>query len=1413
MKSLKRRLTWSISCWLFLWLVSQLNAQVASLSTTSVNFGGQAVGTTSSTRTVRLTNTGTASLVISSITPPSAPFVESNDCPSSLAQNTSCRISVTFSPSTIGAFSGSISISDNASGSPQTINLSGTGVQPVTLSPSNMSFGKITLGSSSAARTVTLRNVQNVPLTITSISTSANFSQTNACPTSPSTLAAGATCAINIVFTPSSLGAVSGTLTVVHNAFGSPATATLSGTGTNPLTLAPSSLTFAAQNIGTTSGSKTIQVTNAQPTALSISSIQTTGDFSESSSCPIAPQTLAAGGSCNIAVKFSPSAAGTRTGQLLINDSAVISPQTAALTGTGVAVLQSISVSPATATIAVGQTQQFVATGSYNDGSQKNISSSARWTSSRSSVATVNASGVATGVSNGTVTISATMSGITGTASLTVGGVAPPVISSFNAGASTITAGNSTTLTAVFSGGTGTINNGVGAVASSTPVTVTPATTTTYTLTVTNSAGSVSATATVTVVPAPAISSFTAAASTITAGNSTTLTAVFSGGTGSVNNGVGAVVSGTPVTVTPAATATYTLTVTNSAGTSVSASVTVTVVPAPTITSFTAGATNITPGNSSSLTAVFSGGNGSVNNGVGAVTSGTPVTVTPAATTTYTLTVTNAAGTSVTSTVTVNVVGGLFSNGSSLDVVAHSATLLNNGSVLIAGGVTSGDGANPNGYVVNPQLYDPAAGTFTNTGSMVTARSSHSATLLNSGVVLIAGGSDTSANLIAGGELYDPVAGIFSPTTGNLNVPRINHTATVLRDGTVLIAGGTPGSFGSATDSAEIYDPVAGTFTPTASTMTTARWSHTATLLSNGTVLIAGGVDGHFNTLSSAEIYDPVAQTFTAITTPMNAARSSYTATLLNDGTVLMAGCDNSASASAELYTSTGRTTGTFTSTGSMSTGRCFANATLLNNGTVLIAGGYSASSAFLTSAEVYDPNSGAFIPTGSLNTARYQSTSTRLNNGNVLVVGGWTNNQPPSNPTISELYQPVAQTPLNLASIAVTPSYQVITLGSTQRFIAMGTFNTNNVTSVQQLSSVTWSSTDVSGSNVAQISNDATNPGVALALSQGTATITACAGAICGSATLAVGTLNYYQVSSSSSPNPRCCVGMAFDPATNSTVMFGGVEGYYSALGDTWTLDVAGGGGWSQLSPANSPTAREGPAMAYDAATGTVVLFGGTTGLFGTGGVDLNDTWIWDGTAWTQVFPPISPPGRRFDGQGMAYDAISGNVILFGGAVQGNTVLGDTWAWNGTAQTWTQLSPATSPSPRAFAGMSSGGATGGIVLFGGGDYTQNLGDTWVWNGSNWQQRSPSTSPPARSGLSMVFDDSISKVVLFGGYQLDDTWTWDGNNWTQLVPASTPPDRYSYGMDYDGAAHAVVLFGGFSSAPIRGDTWKLSVAP
>ena len=227
----------------------------------------------------------------------------------------------------------------------------------------------------------------------------------------------------------------------------------------------------------------------------------------------------------------------------------------------------------------------------------------------------------------------------------------------------------------------------------------------------------------------------------------------------------------------------------------------------------------------------------------------------------------------------------------------HTATLLPNGKVLIAGGSSSL-------ALASAEVYDPGTGTFAATGSMTVARESHTATLLADGTVLIAGGvsGGVYTDALASAELYDPSAGAFA-ATGSMTAGRVNHTATLLSNGKTLMVGGAGGG-SAALASAETYDPSAGTFA-TAQRPNAARTDHIATLLRNGTVLIAGG-DYEFGALASAEVYDPDTGTFT-VTRSLTVARMLFTATLLPSGAVLIAsGDDGSAGAiaSAELFLS-----------------------------------------------------------------------------------------------------------------------------------------------------------------------------------------------------------------------------------------------------------------------------------------------------------------------------------------------------------------------------------------------------------------------------------------------------------------------------------------------------------------------------
>ena len=323
---------------------------------------------------------------------------------------------------------------------------------------------------------------------------------------------------------------------------------------------------------------------------------------------------------------------------------------------------------------------------------------------------------------------------------------------------------------------------------------------------------------------------------------------------------------------------------------------------------------------------------------------------------------------------------GFRSTGSMRDVrTLHSATRLDTGAVLIVGGSDGTKGLD------TAELYDRAAGTFTATPSAAGGRYLHSATLLNNGRVLIVGGLfDTADEPVATAEVFNPVTGRFT-STGNLRVARYGHTATLLDNGDVLIAGGF-GSGRAALATAEIYAVATGQFRSVGD-MTVARGAHSATLLANGDVLIAGGIAaGQGSALATAELYDVARDRFRQ-TDSLLEARAHHAAVRLANGNVLIAGgIVANAAATAEIYDAA---TGTFTATAAMRTAHSAPTLTRLDDGLVLLIGGGDAASNLLRAAELYDPDGATFASTGSMATARDGHTATLLGNGEVLVTGG----------------------------------------------------------------------------------------------------------------------------------------------------------------------------------------------------------------------------------------------------------------------------------------------------------------------------------------------------------------------------------------------------------------------------------------
>ena len=281
-------------------------------------------------------------------------------------------------------------------------------------------------------------------------------------------------------------------------------------------------------------------------------------------------------------------------------------------------------------------------------------------------------------------------------------------------------------------------------------------------------------------------------------------------------------------------------------------------------------------------------------------------------------------------------------------------------------------------------------GTLNATQRMSAQRASHTATLLNNGKVLIGGGFVGEENILASVEIFDPQTNGFLRAE-NMRVQRSSHTATLLPNGKVLIAGGFNGNY---LDSAEIYDSATGKFTSTPK-MTMARSGHVAVLLNNGKVLLAGGIGTDWTFLDSAEIYDPASNTFTqtgAMTTP----RESHTLTLLKDGRVLITGGHQGRRTAITIYSNCeiyNPSNGTFALAGNLIVKRHKHDAVLLVDGRVLIVGGSDErdGAGAYRNAEIYNPTNNTFAAVSNMNASRYklQGTAVLLKNGKVLIAGG----------------------------------------------------------------------------------------------------------------------------------------------------------------------------------------------------------------------------------------------------------------------------------------------------------------------------------------------------------------------------------------------------------------------------------------
>jgi uncharacterized protein YjdB len=845
--------------------------------------------------------------------------------------------------------------------------------------------------------------------------------------------------------------------------------------------------------------------------------------------------------------------------------------------------LVSIQLSPQNATIALGATQQFTAIGVYTDGSTQDLTSTATWISSTTVVAVINSSGLAAGVFQGTATVQAATGSVSSSTTLSVG--APALVSiAVTPATATIALGAGLQFQA-----TGTYSDG---------------TTQNVTSLISWSSGT------------PGVATVTSAGlATGVSQGTVVLSAAFESVTASVS-----------LTVTPPSL------------------VSITVVP--NAASLSAGgiqqlsATGIyTDGSTQNLTASSSWASSNAS-AVGVNSAGLATAVAAGS-----ATITATSGSTI-GTATLIVGTGTIQANLNTSRYQHSATFLNNGHILVAGGVNCPTAGSCT-YLNSAELYSPATGTFTYTaGSLATARSAPAIQLKN-GKVLIAGGytcnvAGNCSSLISA-ELYDTTAGTFS-SAGNMTVARRGHTVTVLTNGTVLLAGGQNCSSAtscSTLSSAEIYDPVAGTFTGTSNSMSAARFGASAVVLNSGSVLIAGGFDGT-NLPAASEIFTPNDIAFSGPGPSLNVPRYHATATLLNNGQVLVAGgstCNSPGcpTHAAEIYDPAANI---FNVVSAMNVPRFHHTATLLTNGDVVIAGGYSACTSSCTSeasTEFFDPVAGAFTSGQPIATAVAGHTGTLSANGDALLIGGIN-----AGVTLAsdEWYEPINPTPPGLESITVAPASVFLLPGQTQQLVATGTFDDG---STQILQSVIWMSSNPSA---AAVSNASGSAGIVDAQAQGATTLTAIAGGVTGSASLEVSGL----VSLAITPaNPSIVVGAGQQLTAAGTFVDGSVHDLTSNV--TWTSSN------NSVVLVGATPGFQGLAMGL--ASGTATITGTLGSVSASTSVTVQNPTTIIAPNIISVLPPVGAAGNQITIFGSGFGTSQGSGTIWLGSTYGNVM---TW-------------------------------------------------------------------------------------------------------------------------------------------------------